>query len=190
MEYVVASDIARPRRKSAFRETGLFEDEDQPQLPPGQSNRPALRVRFRSSNEVFEHNSEMYPQEDAVVVDSETEPVALTAPVVSPTGSRSMATLVRRLSLLALVLAIAIPISHFGPSSGSKLPTLGATGVPIADQPGPIFEDVLAKRAGSPTDYCKRWSQQSALVNGTLYLYGGRATTSSSQTSNTWSTYN
>src|SRR6202007_986502 len=37
-----------------------------------------------------------------------------------------------------------------------------------------------------PTDVCKRWSQQSALVNGTLYLYGGQSSTTSDQTSNTW----
>ncbi|KAF2671032.1 hypothetical protein BT63DRAFT_432238 [Microthyrium microscopicum] len=44
----------------------------------------------------------------------------------------------------------------------------------------------LQARANSPTDVCKRWSQQSSIVNGTLYLYGGRATTSSTQNSNTW----
>ncbi|GAB1726830.1 hypothetical protein NU195Hw_g6954t1 [Hortaea werneckii] len=44
----------------------------------------------------------------------------------------------------------------------------------------------LAKRSDSPTDVCFRWAQQSAIVNGTLYLYGGEATTQASQTSNTW----
>ncbi|KAB8336988.1 hypothetical protein FH972_021292 [Carpinus fangiana] len=42
-------------------------------------------------------------------------------------------------------------------------------------------------RQNDPTDYCKKWSQQSALVNGTLYLYGGRAITDPSQTSDEWS---
>ncbi|TKA77535.1 hypothetical protein B0A55_02265 [Friedmanniomyces simplex] len=31
-----------------------------------------------------------------------------------------------------------------------------------------------------------RWAQQSAIVNGTLYLYGGEATTEPGQTSDTW----
>lgn len=42
------------------------------------------------------------------------------------------------------------------------------------------------KRDNSPTDVCNRWSHQSAVVNGTLYLYGGHAISSSGQTDNTW----
>lgn len=42
------------------------------------------------------------------------------------------------------------------------------------------------KRDNSPTDVCNRWSHQSAVVNGTLYLYGGRAISSSGQKDNTW----
>jgi hypothetical protein len=201
----VATDIARHRRKSAFRETGLFDDEYDSPVPSNLPNRPNLRVRFRSSNDVFEHKVEM-DQEDEEECEAqlESEPTILTAPVVSATEPNLLSSLVRRLSLVALILAIAISITHFGPSSGGGHPILGATGVPTAEQPGPIFDEVLSKRDSSPTDYCKRWSQQSmylfwsnqnkltmtgALVNGTLYLYGGRATTSSSQTSNTWSMY-
>jgi len=39
---------------------------------------------------------------------------------------------------------------------------------------------------GDGTDICKRWSHQSALVNGTLYIYGGQATTSAGQDRNNW----
>lgn len=42
------------------------------------------------------------------------------------------------------------------------------------------------KRDNSPTDVCNRWSHQSAVVNGTLYLYGGHAISSSGQTDDTW----
>jgi hypothetical protein len=45
---------------------------------------------------------------------------------------------------------------------------------------------MIRERDDTSTDVCKRWSQQSAIVNGTLYLYGGRASTDSSQTSDTW----
>ena len=44
----------------------------------------------------------------------------------------------------------------------------------------------LAERDDSPTDICKRWSHQSAVVNGTLYIYGGQATTDPDQKGNTW----
>ena len=33
---------------------------------------------------------------------------------------------------------------------------------------------------------CKRWAQQSAIINGTLYLQGGQASTDPTQTQNTW----
>lgn len=46
---------------------------------------------------------------------------------------------------------------------------------------------VLETRADSPTDVCTRWSHQSAVINGTLYIYGGQATTEPGQTSNKWS---
>ncbi|KAK8205752.1 hypothetical protein IWZ01DRAFT_439688 [Phyllosticta capitalensis] len=46
--------------------------------------------------------------------------------------------------------------------------------------------DLLVKRENSPTDVCTRWSQATAVVNGTLYVYGGRAKTDASQSSNTW----
>lgn len=45
---------------------------------------------------------------------------------------------------------------------------------------------LLAPRADTNTAVCNRWSQQSALVNGTLYLYGGHATTEQGQDDNTW----
>ena len=40
--------------------------------------------------------------------------------------------------------------------------------------------------AADPTDICTRWSVQSALVNGTIYIYGGRSTDEAGQTQNTW----
>jgi hypothetical protein len=44
----------------------------------------------------------------------------------------------------------------------------------------------LFPRADSPTNVCFRWAQQSALVNGTLYLYGGQAKSDPTQDQNTW----
>lgn len=45
----------------------------------------------------------------------------------------------------------------------------------------------LVERADSQTDVCKRWSGQSAIVNGTLYMYGFRTTTDAQQKTDTWS---
>ncbi|KAI9809407.1 MAG: hypothetical protein M1826_003920 [Phylliscum demangeonii] len=44
----------------------------------------------------------------------------------------------------------------------------------------------LEARADSPTAACLRWSHQSAVVNGTLYLYGGQARQDELQTTDTW----
>jgi hypothetical protein len=44
----------------------------------------------------------------------------------------------------------------------------------------------IRKRADSPTDVCIRWAHQAALVNGTLYIYGGEAKTEASQEEDTW----
>ncbi|KAI6803544.1 kelch repeat protein [Hortaea werneckii] len=59
-------------------------------------------------------------------------------------------------------------------------------GNPLPKDLGNNASPDLVKRSDSPTDVCFRWAQQSAIVNGTLYLYGGEATTQASQTSNTW----
>lgn len=47
-------------------------------------------------------------------------------------------------------------------------------------------ESNIVRRDDSPTDVCSRWSHQSAVVNGTLYIYGGRSTQQEGQNSNTW----
>lgn len=44
----------------------------------------------------------------------------------------------------------------------------------------------LIPRADSPTDVCMRWAHQSARIKDTIYIYGGRASTRSSQDSDTW----
>jgi hypothetical protein len=161
MEPIVTAESVRPRRKSAFRETGLFDDECEPSSPTNIQMRPALKVRFRSKNEVFEHTLNDGQGEEAVESDAESEPQRVSAiPVVTQAGSSSMSSLINRLSLVALVLAIVIPIAQLTPLGGNNHPILGATGVPIAEQPEPIFDEVLSKRADA-TDYCKRWSQQS-----------------------------
>ncbi|KAI9891804.1 MAG: hypothetical protein M1814_002369 [Vezdaea aestivalis] len=45
---------------------------------------------------------------------------------------------------------------------------------------------LLDVRAGDETDVCVRWSHQTAIVNGTMFIYGGQAKASSSQNSDTW----
>lgn len=107
-----------------------------------------------------------------------------------------------RLTTIALLIAVVLP--GFGYYNGrEKVAVSGADAGVIQERPKG-FGPVLDTRAPSPTKVCKRWSQQSkfslrrarekmliwdvaALLNGTLYVYGGQAKTTADQKSDTWS---
>ena len=96
-----------------------------------------------------------------------------------------------RLMMVALLLLVTMPLLHDTPllgKAGSSI--IGAKAGPIRTsglQKKDLVEGrLVARQAITDTDVCNRWSQQSALVNGTIYLYGGRSTTTAAQTSNTW----
>ena len=76
-------------------------------------------------------------------------------------------------------------ITLFSILLGSFLILLGFVDSPnpsILADAGPIDTHLVTRQ----TDICTRWAQQSTVVNGTLYLYGGQASTSPGQTANTW----
>jgi hypothetical protein len=152
MQAPVRGGTLRPRRTSAFRETGLF-DEDEPQsstLP----SRPVLKVRFRSKNDIFEsHIAEHEDLEWEDVEENDSDTIQYVSIPPTPT-TRPMAALIHRLGLLAFVLAIVITITSLAPFGSSTKPMLGASGRPFTTHNYP-------KRQGDPTNYCKRWSQQS-----------------------------
>ncbi|OJD36978.1 kelch repeat protein [Diplodia corticola] len=87
-----------------------------------------------------------------------------------------------RLCVLALLVFLVIPVTNRLPLFDSKVagPMYGVSAGLIPSR------GTLEKRADSPTDVCTRWSHATAIVNGTLYIYGGRATTDADQSSNTW----
>lgn len=128
-------------------------------------------------------------------------------PIVKSAASAPQATFSTfpRVAILAFLVAIVIPgISYRGTGKpNANIPAdgvgAGSTGGPEAMTDTIIFE----KRADSPIDICTRWAHQSmytksfkslttdistgAVVNGTVYIYGGQAKTSPGQSSNTWS---
>ena len=106
-----------------------------------------------------------------------------------PLSPRS--SMLNRLSLLAFIMVIMVPLFYDMPLLGIAGPSIiGAkAGVirrteldDIPSRTGPP----VAKRSVTVTDPCSRWSQQSALVNGTIYLYGGHASQEADQQENTW----
>lgn len=142
-----------------------------------------LRFRSRSDviNETAEEDSEdsewesIYEDEQSKSMSSNT----VTTNAV-PGSIYIMPAKLYRLGLLSVMLALILPLLQFN--------VMGLRGVkggaiPVAAIPA---ESMLVKREDSPTDACKRFSGQSAIVNGTLYMYGFRRTTEAKQTDNTW----
>ncbi|KAK7976717.1 hypothetical protein PG989_015180 [Apiospora arundinis] len=87
-----------------------------------------------------------------------------------------------RLSMIALLIAVFIPAISYR-HGYEKVEISGAdAGVIPTTRP----EIVLDSRADSPVDVCLRWAHQSAMVNGTIYIYGGQAKTEGGQKQNTW----
>jgi hypothetical protein len=178
-----SDESMRLRRKSAFKEVGLnpgHEISGRRRSP----RRPALKVRFRSKNDIFEPpiaSSEQEEWEDTSASSSDDETtVRLRLPRARarPTSDK--------FALIAFVIIISTMIAQIVPSGKSRMLSVGAAPPMPANE---ASAKALSKRQNSddPTDYCKKWGHQSALVNGTLYLYGGRKAMTASQTSDTWS---
>lgn len=168
----------RPRRTSAFKETGLFQDQ------PQSSTRPVLKVRFRSKDEIFEIQSlKNHGLDYEHVQEDDRENLHFTS-VIQMAPPRQTTALIQRLGIVAFTLAVIITITQFTPFTSNTRPLFGASGAPFTET---IQAVSLSKRVDDPTNYCKRWSQQSANVNGTLYVYGGRKLMAQGQKDDTWS---
>lgn len=94
--------------------------------------------------------------------------------------------LVTRKWLLAWALLATVLVLPRWPSAVIANGGLGVVAVQAHTIPADHEKKWNEKREDSPTDVCSRWSHQSAVVNGTLYLYGGRSTQAAGQNQNTW----
>lgn len=180
------------RRMSIFTEVGLVDEdrireERSPVLTHGDSLkllRPAKLLRFRSRNSVL--NEEKGTEDDdsdwESVYDEDDDATSSTSATVVQPQSNTAAKMYR-LGLLSLMLALMLPILQLNPIS-----RVGAWGGVIPTNSIQAGErSALVKREDSPTNVCTRWSGQSAVVNGTLYMYGFRTSTQAQQQSDTWS---
>ncbi|CZT14312.1 uncharacterized protein RCC_00289 [Ramularia collo-cygni] len=90
-----------------------------------------------------------------------------------------------RMGAIVFLLVAIVPLLHstsfFGHASMPMRPVSGGF---IPERPNGIVLD--RRQSDSPTAVCKRWAQMSTVVNGTLYLYGGQATETESQKTDTW----
>lgn len=178
-------------RRSIFTEVGLVDekkvrDERSPTPIALGQLRPARTVRFRSRNDIFGEHEEQNDDDDWESVFDEDENCESTCTPAMRQSQPFMSNsrLYRLGGLLALVLALMLPIVQFNPMA-----RLGARASSI---PGNMIHvqaerSMLVKRDDTTVQACKRWSGQSTIVNGTLYMYGFRTITDAKQDSNTWS---
>ncbi|KAJ1333996.1 Rab9 effector protein [Microdochium nivale] len=86
-----------------------------------------------------------------------------------------------RVATVALLIALVLPAARY--NTGRQRVELSGVDAMVLNNPG---KPVLDNRQNNPTDICARWSGQAAMVNGTMYYYGGRTKTEVSQTGNQW----
>ena len=89
-----------------------------------------------------------------------------------------------RVALIVLLICVVVP--GFRYSGGAE--SIGAVDAGVIRTPEMVENgSMINGRQDSPTTVCTRWAHQAANVNGTLYIFGGQATTYSGQENNTWS---
>lgn len=195
MERVRPTPAAHPngRRMSVFTEVGLVDEERikeerSPVRDSGHSFkklRPAKMLRFRSRSDVINEMDEERSESDweSVDEDEQYKPTTTTSTTTVPASTYVMPMKLYRIGLCSLVLALVFPLLQL------NLLGVRASTIPRASIDAESSHASLAKRDDSPTDACKRFSGQSAIVNGTLYMYGFRRTTDAKQQDDTWSEF-
>ncbi|KAI4915134.1 hypothetical protein J4E90_005173 [Alternaria incomplexa] len=194
MEQVRPQPATRPegRRMSIFTEVGLVDEnkmmEERSPVPThGESLkrlRPAKMLRFRSRNDIFSADGERLPDDEddwESVCDEDEANENVSRMTTIPQSF--LPTKLYRFGLLSVLLALMLPIIQLNP-----LKHVGVRGgaIPANLIQANAERSMLVRREDSPTDACRRWSGQSAIVNGTLYMYGFRRTTDGQQKEDTW----
>lgn len=167
----------RPRR-SVFREVGLEDDNI--------ANVTGLSAARQHAEEHEDgKRSAREPVAKKSWLSRGSRPAIKTSASAPPMSFSSLP----RVAMLAFLIAVVVPGLRYRGSNDGPLDGVAAraTGVKDAEMVGNGM--MLEGRADSPLNVCTRWSHQSAVVNGTLYLYGGRSKAKSGQTANTWSKY-
>ncbi|MCJ1290807.1 hypothetical protein MMC34_002349 [Xylographa carneopallida] len=155
--------------------------------------RPQRRVRFKSKSDVFESSDS--DTESAASIGEKVK-IGVWVAADDPRMMTNASSMVKnnisqpwsRVFPLTIVFAMLLILLHISPLVGkSGTVAIGVEGGVIrAPRDNALVAANLNKRQNSPTQVCTRWAHQSALVNGTLYIYGGQATQEPQQANNTW----
>ncbi|KAI0152093.1 hypothetical protein F4776DRAFT_12650 [Hypoxylon sp. NC0597] len=185
--FPMGSNIRKGRR-SIFREVGLAEGERESQqdLASGtcEESEPGERVEpvseATSSVKRKTSGSEDSPKRKSSWLSKlapTRRPRIKTASSAPPPTTAGL----HRLSMIALLIAIVLPTISYN-NGRQKVDISGADAGMIRPAPSVVLEG----RDNSPTNVCTRWAGQSAIINGTVYFYGGRSKTNGDQEANTW----
>ncbi|MCJ1323081.1 hypothetical protein MMC15_008432 [Xylographa vitiligo] len=155
--------------------------------------RPQRRVRFKSKSDIFEASDS--EAESAASIEDKVK-IGVWVPADSPSMPTEASAMAKsriyqpwsRVFPLTIVFAMLLIALHISPLVGKTgNVAIGVEGGVIrAPRDDMLVAADLNKRQNSPTQVCTRWAHQSALVNGTLYIYGGQATQQPQQANNTW----
>ncbi|MCJ1397242.1 hypothetical protein MMC11_000434 [Xylographa trunciseda] len=187
-----AGDRSPPAgRLSYFKEVDVDGTSDHDNVKQA---RPQRRVRFRSKSDIFEASDSdtgsASSGEDHVKIGVwVAADLPITATKANTATQNSIYKRWSRVFPLTVVLVVLLTLLHMSPVVGKAgTVAIGVEGgvIRAPRQDGVLVEADLEKRDNSPTTVCTRWAHQSALVNGTLYIYGGQATQQPSQSQNTW----
>ncbi|KAM0807233.1 hypothetical protein AB5N19_07572 [Seiridium cardinale] len=187
----------RKGRKSIFREVGLMDDRSQDHQRSADSldendlddkysgevtglefEEPTSPAGIQRETRGDSYDSKSKARWLSILTQVKRPRIKAAASAPPPTT-----TSLHRLTMIALLIAIVLPAISYN-NGRKKVDISGADAGVIKRAPEVILED----RADSPTDVCLRWAQQSAMLNGTLYIYGGEAKSTGSQDTDTWNT--
>ncbi|KAI1470934.1 uncharacterized protein F4812DRAFT_283032 [Daldinia caldariorum] len=185
--FSMGSNIRKGRR-SIFKEVGLTEEEEETQrniIPkPHEESDAGERIELSSEITSPVETRPSEGQEPAKGKSKWLSKLALSRrPRMKTTSSAPPPNIagLHRLSMIALLIAIVLPTISYN-NGRKKVEISGADAGVIRPTPTVL----LKGREDSPTDVCTRWAGQSALINGTVYFYGGRSKTNGDQQANTW----
>ncbi|KAI8684036.1 hypothetical protein NCS57_00069000 [Fusarium keratoplasticum] len=202
----------RKGRRSVFKEVGLDDDLEYPEPSSAPTLLPSQHTTTHHSKREITDNSDPiqtsqsnkrdYEQETDQDHDSSGEDssgskrqrsrqLSLSSPktwyaklantkgrprIKSTSGASPGMSGLHRFTMIALLIAIVLPA--FSWRNGHSVTDLNGANA-----------GAITRRDKSPTDVCARWGLQAAQLNGTLYLYGGRARSKADQTEDTWNNY-
>lgn len=197
-----ASQRGRLGRVSIFTELGLDVDSEDEMTEVKATSSPVSSMSERHSKTdsiggLLASGEKAYPSKQRrwlsrafsclplIKLRSRAIPVQASPQAAFPTMTHAVL-LVMLFVLVLPGLQLSLPIGRARRSSSN-----GANASPVG-RTSPYLEHMnhLVARQEDDADKCLRWAHQSAIVNGTLYMYGGRSRDDETQKENTWSKLN